>query len=937
MRMTKRFLKARNKSLTWTIDGLVPKNSNKKSHEHNGSLSRSGKYAKQKDVDSNGTHLITVYENGSAKDPIIANAKLDDDSSGGERVFVDPLDELLEKSTNGLKLNSIVKRMYNWRGKLIGKSMQNMLTFNEILSIQDGHTEFAPLWASKGEKFNPSGALRFVNDFLHFEKEYLKDLREYEANIEQGKGKRGFNKREFETLMVNHLLHDYGDVYSNLKRLIEYLQGLLVELTELNKKYQARGSNYLMGHIKQIQTTDSIFGGPSSLGLLLQVYQNGTSELLFTFYFNRHTSTYSYDINMTLLMDEINRIYQNARSTTIRFTRAFKENGDEILRPYTTHWFSKLVNGNKEHTHYKDRENLKYGERIWVSAGENWRFPTDRYVTLTVFSLNVYNDRETQSIDFYAEMLRIADVKSFSKPNCWQCVQLNEIIKQLNENLVLNVKEKPHGLDELCKLKLNQNEIGCCLECMDHHEVILFPYLAFESGKEPKKDDEQTLDSKAIQKTHLSRWKENNFQVWSMTRDGYIYNHFLPQITLAIDTTQPVQLEIHIKGPNDEMHSMVFAGYCVVLSPKASGKDHVWGLNKRAQIFSKHTEEKMVLTSVHILRNRLENLRKKTLLKEYKFNSSRVIFDGKASLGATLLVMECFDIQNVSSSMSVKKTANFLKTFYSSQRWAIKEDGSKWAYPDGNFLPGQWKFSRLAPPEWRRMAYTWPIDEKNNIIEEFRWPLTGYLIAGPPPLKDVACQSYQRLSLKVLRNGEMKKELAVQVMTPDVKNLMDKHEHCVHMTLEQAEFHAFLECCTVDLGLPFAARRLFDSNGTEYFELHSLLLDKLNKVDKEVFYVSCGEPWVDTVLSAMENSSNVNLGKLIDDFKKIYHYCCLIHCKSIDLNIEADSLRDGASLSLQACILDAAQRARIKQGEPLSQVIQNEELEVVEEVVDTRK
>ncbi len=51
-------------------------------------------------------------------------------------------------------------------------------------------------------------------------------------------------------------------------------------------------------------------------------------------------SLLNYEINMALLMDEINRISHNTRSTTTRFARAFKENGDEILRLFTSQWFS---------------------------------------------------------------------------------------------------------------------------------------------------------------------------------------------------------------------------------------------------------------------------------------------------------------------------------------------------------------------------------------------------------------------------------------------------------------------------------------------------------------------------------------------------------------------------------------------------------------------
>ncbi len=885
---------------------------------------------------------MTVYKNGSSNDPITVNTRIDQKLAANQSA--DYLDEFLDKCTNGLKLNSIIKQVYNWHGKLIDKNMTNIPTFNNILDISECHVEYSPVWASKSEKFNPSGALKFVGDFLSFEKAYLRDFREYETNIKEGRGKRSFNKREYETLAINHLIHDHGNVYDNLNRLIDYLTVLHGDLTDLNEKYTAHGSNYLMGHIKQVKTTDYIFGGPSSLGLLLQVFLNGSSDLLFNFYFNFHTSAvHSYEINLTQLMDEINRLYHNnIRSSTTKFTRAFKESGDEILRPFTTHWLalddSKTVNYS---TLFKDRDNLKYGEKIWVSAGDNWKFPNEKFVTLTMYSLNILKDPQTRTIDFYAELLRLEDVEHFSKPNCWQCVDLDDILKQLNDDLVLNVKDKPSGFDELCNLKLGQHEISCCIECTERHELILYPKLGFESAKELKKGSDQHSDFDKTVKTFASKWRENNFQLWSFSLDGYICNSFLPQIILTVDTSLKVELEITVKNST---RPVVFVGYCVALRAKNSHNNNQWGLNTKGQIFSKSTGDTMVLTSLHLLTNRLDNLRKKTVLDAYKFNSKIEMYDAKTRmLGATLVVLERFDVQckaskrNPCKNTDCKKCAtNCLKNLFSSQRWAIKEDGSKWIHPDGNFLASQWKYSRLASPEWHRMGYTWPVDEYNHLIEQFKWPINGFLIAGPPPLRDIrGIEHLKRWSLKVLRNGETNKELAVDIILPDVRNLMDKHEHCVHMTLEEAEFHAFLECCTADLCLPFAARRLFDTNGNEHFDL--TFMNNKSDTESKYVYVSCGEGWIDTVLSAMEKNSNLSLTKLMDDFKKIYHYCCLIHCKSIDLNIEADSLRDGACLSLQICCLNVTQRERIKQGEPLSQVMQIDDFEVAEEVLDMQK
>lgn len=83
----------------------------------------------------------------------------------------------------------------------------------------------------------------------------------------------------------------------------------------------------------------------------------------------------------------------------------------------------------------------------------------------------------------------------------------------------------------------------------------------------------------------------------------------------------------------------------------------------------------------------------------------------------------------------------------------------------------------------------------------------------------------------------------------------------------------FLDQCTILLDLPFAARRLFDENGVEHFNLTTLRRDQL-------VYVTCGEPWSDPKLSKSEQQRHFLLSNLAADVAKIQHYIQLSKAKS---------------------------------------------------------
>ena len=74
-----------------------------------------------------------------------------------------------------------------------------------------------------------------------------------------------------------------------------------------------------------------------------------------------------------------------------------------------------------------------------------------------------------------------------------------------------------------------------------------------------------------------------------------------------------------------------------------------------------------------------------------------------------------------------------------------------------------------------------------------------------------------------------------------------------------------MEQCTAVLDLPFSARRLFDKNGVEHFNLATLSRD-------ELVYVTCGEPWSDPTLSKSDQQRHFLLSNVTADVTQMKHF-----------------------------------------------------------------
>jgi hypothetical protein len=309
----------------------------------------------------------------------------------------------------------------------------------------------------------------------------------------------------------------------------------------------------------------------------------------------------------------------------------------------------------------------------------------------------------------------------------------------------------------------------------------------------------------------------------------------------------------------------------------------------------------MVLTSKEILTRELNILSKNGLLEGYDLQASSDFapsnFQQVNTNDFCLLLLESFDTKLVQNLVGC-------------QRWAIKQENAR--------SIGEWRFSELSTGLWHKLALTWPVNERGELIESFRWPMCGYLMADAPPLRNLEEQTGDpslRTKLRVLKNGAADPNAAQTVAQMDAKNLMKEFIHCTKVTYRQFEFSSFLNTCATVLGMSSAARRLFDADGIEHFDLTHLKQDQL-------VYVTAGEAWIPPNLVRQEKEKKSVLSSLADDLVRIGYFNKLKNCRNFVLESASSSLKEGNKILLNHCCLNEHQIERIRQGESVQNVIE---------------
>jgi hypothetical protein len=181
------------------------------------------------------------------------------------------------------------------------------------------------------------------------------------------------------------------------------------------------------------------------------------------------------------------------------------------------------------------------------------------------------------------------------------------------------------------------------------------------------------------------------------------------------------------------------------------------------------------------------------------------------------------------------------------------------------------------------------------------------------------------LRFRVLKNGSIDHNedlAAVYVCKLDPKNLMKEFLHCSKISYRQFEFNMFLDSCTQALNFSTAARRIFDQQGIEYFELTNLKPD-------QVLYVSVGEAWQNPKQVKEELDKKSIMAGLSDDLQKIAYFNKLKQSEGCHFVVETFnmSIQEGVRLVLGKRCFSDSQIERINKGVSIQHVIAQDENE----------
>ncbi|KAK3103714.1 hypothetical protein FSP39_021266 [Pinctada imbricata] len=796
----------------WTLSGvLLPEEGRKKKTK-----ARMSKRMRAL-VETNRVRII-VYRNGYATEPLEIVADLKNK------------DEFLVACTAKLGLTTCAKTFYDWEGNEITD-----LTETPILHdcLQPGSSPIlGPLWVSIGEAFSPTGTVHYIKSILVIIKGRLKDAKRYRNQINYA-----LTEEEREKVTITDILSMSEDELKStlymaeeeidqLNDTLQELNAKMEAIKELQSQEEAEGSNYRMGHIKELDFEHRLVGRK---GLRLKVYENGNSDYEQTFYFNLAFARKGIEGDPEFKEKLLQRMLDDLSTS-----RVMSNPLNPKIAPVARKIFDQYGN------EIKEVMKLEYDQEIWVSFGENFIDPFTYCLQMYVEKAKCYTLMgETVVI---REPLPVDDVKNRPSSSDWEA---SVGIPVYDYETVIDSMQESHIRDLMTMAQLDNR--GCYLQAKNETDLVLYPELACH---------------KKIRRGDKSLWP-GEAQLWVITKSGYIRCKSLPQLCLGVSD---MRVDMQVGGST-------VSGYIVNLQKKSTGNMYQqWQFNPDATVTCT-AHPGLVLTYNN---NKLFN-----------DDSNQKPAGVSSGVQVYLLVTEKLtDKKDISCQRFALKQEKFENLGQWKHNDSTNPEWNKQAlsWPDydwpmeGYILPHAPKLhkgdkkqalSGMAP--LRLMAV-----RNGERDERLAMPVVG------PNLTNMMKDMNKEKSGKNKNKKQQSKLVEKDIPVPQTDNVeVDTNLHSVDLTVRTLEFCMFLDHCTSLLDLPFAARRLFDSKGNEHFSLVSLRRDDL-------VYISCGEPWMDPKVSKSEQQRRILLSQLSQDVAKIRQYCSLRNPEKYVMEIESN-------------------------------------------------
>ncbi|KAG5273277.1 hypothetical protein AALO_G00149600 [Alosa alosa] len=829
-----------NRERSWTLRGLVQSGDG---HQRGGTrasgLSRRalGRLCQALPT----AQRVLIFKNGAGRDGREVSTTTTTQS----------LEQFLDVCTEKLHLTTSAKIVFNWNGKVV-EDLDIVPQLDGCL-LGSGAPVRGPLWASRGEAFSAAGAQTYVRDTAKALRQRLGVSRQHLEQLESVEASRT------EDVTSKEILSFTGTQRATAR---EKAQAQIKELEDCLRNHQQQLS--ILGRMVEEESSSPASskwplsqGPPLPQGLQLKVYQRGRDSghtLVFVSRVELEKGTQGDEERMMdrLLQVILGRLGAGATGSPYGWSLSpawiCDEQGEAVRSPL----------------------HLQSGQRVWLSYGEDHRLSSS-VSSAGVLTLSLEKVATAVDVDHQAIHKTLLDPDvDHEKYHASEEFPKNHTAHPTQWSLV---KTSPDTSNHYLQLKENP-------------AVVFLPSVTVAKHATADGPTGQTGGAE-------SSWVWPSLaHVWSIQKTGEIVSCAFPQLCLA---ASPVPITLRVpSGEETQAHMLL-------LQKREMGCPFQrWRFGENGHIYSEALSE-LTLTylqeecgwaevtpqhqgAIERPRGR-EGADGRAYPEPIEAAPTDSPWGEAASQGAQL-------------SVALLRQHKGKQAPVAAQRWAIR--------PDRCHSKERGRRSSTLKPPWRQQGYVWPVLPCGEINEDLMWPLEGALVPSnqPFPLSGTrGHQSFTPLRLRVLRNGQVvERTKATSVTLPNITSsrmrsqvAKSKGSSDNNTEDQNVEFQEFLNRCTELLKLPSVARRLFEEDGKEAFQLTGLQRDQL-------VYVSCGEPWVSPQRRQAEAHRRLAVLRLEWDVACIRHYCALRSPQDLVLDVEGQPQEGSAVLVRPYCL-----------------------------------
>jgi len=743
-------------------------------------------------------------------------------------VLVDEKDDknkFLDKCTSKLGLNGSARNWFDWKG--------NAIKLHSVESIDatatSGSAVYGPLWITKGEGFDVQGPIEFHSNVISCLRSKINKLkviqkRRQEKMIEMEYFDSSEDTKDEEN--DENLIKTKNEI-ENLRKSLSKYKKRVKTLMQISMNRE----DNKFAHITEIDINDMKLG---ISGLQVTIYDNGSDSCYRKININLRnilkTGSKKSGINQSSenlhwfrFLKELSSWHKpkvgTARSLLIR--RLFDKNGTELFNIHQ----------------------IENDQKIWVSYGENFKPFSTKMLKVSLHLVTEVKEESEEKMKINQLFTDLTSSKDW--------IVREGIPDDMKDSLQKTIEEKKVSMDD------------CFIQNKKFSKLLVFPSLDIDeksftslptgyldidtTAAERMKNGFMDAANAEIAKAKI----KDQSSIWVFDKKGQIYLRHFPKLFLSVDKTCFIRVTF--------ANGFEMKGYVLKLEKRNENINTYqrWSYTPNGNIvFDGSNDDYQLLTFV------TRDFEGK--IEEFDENNGEFLPKLNAPNNDFVIV------------------SNQLESRYAEiQRWAVKQE-----YPS---YTNQWKFTQVPNKTWKKLRLSWPVLSNGNWNEDYDWPLTGKLIAQAPTTR-----SYKKeikevdecVRIKAFKNGEVEKNKGVYVVAPNLNNIDVKKQKKFDNKMQQKrkqneilELNLFFEKVTSLLNLRFSARRLFDSQGTELFNLRGLKRD-------EVVFVSCGESWIDPKINKSEQQRRLIINKLNNSVRLIEIFCKLRNPQDFVIELE---------------------------------------------------